>query len=186
MNSKTIVRIAFCGMFAALVYVATSIIGFNIPGGGGYIHFGDSIVILTAMLLGPIYGAVAAALGSALADLTSPYAYYAIFTAVVKGALAFSVGLAYRKMSGEAKKVNNATTQMIYHAVVSYLVVVGGYFITELIIAGPLGYAGTEDSIIALAIGTIIPNSLQVGFGIITSQALYQLLKRPFEDIYRG
>ncbi len=186
MNSKTIVRLVFCAVFAALVYVSTAIIGFDIPIGGGYIHFGDSIVLLSAMLLGPIYGAIAAAVGSGLADALSPYAVYTIPTIIIKGTAAFLVGLAYRKLSGELKKVDNTLMQGIYHAVVSYLCIVVGYFFVQIIFAVFLGLNDSGLSTFAYGLTSIFPNSLQIGFGIITSQALYQLLNRPFEDIYRG
>lgn len=55
-------------LFIALGYVATSLLVIPIPG-GGYLNLGDTIVLLGAYLLGPVYGAVAGGLGPALADL---------------------------------------------------------------------------------------------------------------------
>ena len=62
-------------LFVALNYVATSLLVIPTPG-GGYLNLGDTIVLLGAYLLGPVYGAVAAGLGPALADLLAPMAPY--------------------------------------------------------------------------------------------------------------
>ncbi len=186
MNSKEMVRLVFCAVFIALVYVATAIISFTIPVSGGYIHFGDSIVLLSAMLLGPVYGAVAAGVGSALADFAGGFHTFIIPTLIIKGTMAFLIGLAYRKVNGEIKESKDATKRGVYHAVVAYVCIVGGYFLVDVIFATFLGVNTSDISTIAYASASIIPNSLQIGFGIITSHALYQLLKRPFEDIYRG
>ena len=45
-------------LFAALGYVATRILQIPTPS-GGYVNLGDTVVILGAYLLGPVYGAVA-------------------------------------------------------------------------------------------------------------------------------
>ena len=43
----------------------------------GYVNLGDCAVPLSAWILGPVYGGVAAGVGSMLADLLSGYAHYA-------------------------------------------------------------------------------------------------------------
>ena len=42
----------------------------------GYIHAGDALVLLAAYVLGPLWGSLAAALGSSLADLMAGYVQY--------------------------------------------------------------------------------------------------------------
>ena len=44
-------------LFAALGYVATRILQIPTPS-GGYVNLGDTVVILGAYLLGPVYGGV--------------------------------------------------------------------------------------------------------------------------------
>lgn len=46
----------FAALFAALACVATMSLHIPTPGTGGYIHPGDAIVVLSGILLGPIYG----------------------------------------------------------------------------------------------------------------------------------
>lgn len=56
-------------LFAALSCAATMSIRIPTPGTGGYIHPGDAIVILSGIVLGPVWGFLAGGIGSALADL---------------------------------------------------------------------------------------------------------------------
>ncbi len=57
---------------AALTCIATMIIHIPTPG-LGYIHFGDGMVLLSGILLGPLYGSLSAGIGSMLADVFSGY-----------------------------------------------------------------------------------------------------------------
>ena len=62
------------GLMAALITIMTAYIC-HIPVGmnGGYIHFGDSLIYLTAVLLPRPYALAAAAIGGGMADiLTAP------------------------------------------------------------------------------------------------------------------
>ena len=52
MNNKAVNRIVLSALFAALAYVATSII--RIPTFTGYVNIGDTIVLLSAWLIGGI------------------------------------------------------------------------------------------------------------------------------------
>ena len=61
-------QLALGGMLAALVFVATSFFKLPVSVTQGYIHLGDGFILLGAALLGNT-AIVAAALGSALADL---------------------------------------------------------------------------------------------------------------------
>ena len=62
-------------MLAALICVATMVIKIPSPL-NGYINLGDCIVLLSGWLLSPVYGFMAAGLGSALADLFAGYVTY--------------------------------------------------------------------------------------------------------------
>ena len=87
----------FAALFAALACVATMSLHIPTPGTGGYIHPGDAIVVLSGILLGPIYGGLAAGLGSALADLLSGYMVYVPITFVVKAVIAVVCYFVYHK-----------------------------------------------------------------------------------------
>lgn len=69
---------------ASMACVATMVIKIPIPATGGYINLGDSIVLLSGVVLGPLYGGLAAGLGSALADLLGGYVAFAPATLYIK------------------------------------------------------------------------------------------------------
>jgi len=172
-------KLVFASIFIALVFVATSTIKFPISFGFGYIHLGDTVVMLAGMLLGPVYGAISAALGSALADYAGGYAMYMIPTFLVKGLLAFAVGLAYKNL----KEIT--VTKVIYHAVAGLIIVVGGYFIADLVLATFVIGDLEGSTPMAYAAFGLPWNAVQVSFGTLISLILYAPLKKPFENMYK-
>jgi uncharacterized membrane protein len=83
MHSKT-KRIVIAALITSLVCVATMIIKIPSPL-KGYLNLGDCIVLIAGWMLSPIYGFMAAGLGSALADLFAGYVTYAPATFIIKG-----------------------------------------------------------------------------------------------------
>ena len=79
--------LALIALFIALCTVSTMLIRIPLPT-SGYANLGDAIVLLAGWILGPIYGALAAGLGTALADLIG-YPIYAPATFIIKFAVAF-------------------------------------------------------------------------------------------------
>ena len=90
MRNKQLLHTVMAALFAALVCVATVAVRVPIPATQGYANLGDALVLLAAFFLGPLYGALAAGVGSALADLFAGYALYAPGTAVIKGLCAMT------------------------------------------------------------------------------------------------
>ncbi len=71
---KKTVNYTLTGLFAAMITIMTAYIC-HVPYGtnGGYIHFGDALIYLAAVLLPRPYALAAAAIGGGLADLlTAP------------------------------------------------------------------------------------------------------------------
>ena len=99
-NTKKLILTA---LFAALSCIATMSIRIPTPGTGGYIHPGDAIVILSGVLLGPVYGFLAAGIGSCMSDLLGGYLVYAPVTFLIKGLVAAFSALAYRKIAKSGK-----------------------------------------------------------------------------------
>ncbi|MCI5893617.1 MAG: ECF transporter S component [Clostridiales bacterium] len=120
MTTKDFVRI---GMLTALACVLTMVP--QIPTGtGGYVHFGDSIIYVTAAFMGPIAGAFVGAIGHSLADLLSGYVIFAIATFIIKGIMGFVIG----KILYE----NFSLIRFIIAAAAALLIVTLGYFIAEI------------------------------------------------------
>lgn len=72
-NEKTN-RLVMTAMMICLVLVATFSIRIPSPFTQGYVHLGDTMVFLSVLLLGKKSGALAAGLGSGLADILGGYA----------------------------------------------------------------------------------------------------------------
>lgn len=83
-------------MMAALVCVMTMVVQIPIP--LGYAHLGDAFILLTVLFVGKKSGIWAGGIGSALADLLTGYAYWAVPTFLIKSLMAYFVGrIAYAK-----------------------------------------------------------------------------------------
>lgn len=174
MNSKVVSKIVLTALFAALVYVATSIIRYPTFGTQGYINIGDSIILLSAWLIGGVYGGLAAGIGSALADLLAQYVTYVPGTFIIKFLMALVAYLIFTAL----KKTNiNKVVAYIVSGVVAELIMVFGYFLYESTI---LGYG--------LAAAASIPsNAIQAGtclvigciaIGILEGAKVPNLLKK--------
>ena len=130
MKTKT-QKIVMASMLAALCCVVTMILKVPSPL-EGYINLGDSIVLLSGWLLGPWYGFLSAAIGSALADIFSGYVLYAPATFVIKGLMAYIVYLVYKLLIG---RMSNILSKIV-SGLVAEIVMVGGYYIFEGFIYG--------------------------------------------------
>jgi uncharacterized membrane protein len=118
-------QIAFTGLFAAIIFVATAFL--KIPAGPGYINLGDAFIFLACFILGP-YGIIAAMLGSGLADLLAGYFIYIPATVVIKGLMALVAYLIIKK--------NSKLPLIILATIIGELIMSGGYFLYEIPIYG--------------------------------------------------
>ena len=154
-------KLILAALFAALSCVATMSIRIPTPGTGGYIHPGDAIVILSGVILGPVWGFLAGGIGSALSDLIGGYFIYVPITFVIKGLVALAAGLLYQKIG---KNQKSRYIAVILGGVADILLVAGGYFVCEFFIYG----AGAAASIPA--------NIIQGVGGLVISCILYPIL----------
>lgn len=154
-------KLILAALFAALSCVATMSIRIPTPGTGGYIHPGDAIVILSGVILGPVWGFLAGGIGSALSDLIGGYFIYVPITFVIKGLVALAAGLLYQKVGKNQKSCYIA---VILGGVADIILVAGGYFVCEFFIYG----AGAAASIPA--------NIIQGVGGLVISCILYPIL----------
>lgn len=122
-NTKKIVMAA---LMAALACVATMIIKVPSPL-KGYLNLGDCVVLITGWMLSPIYGFLAAGLGSALADLFSGYVVYAPATFLIKGCMALIAYFGFRLLH---KKVSDLPSRIISGTAAEMLMILG-YFVFE-------------------------------------------------------
>ncbi|MBQ3072091.1 MAG: ECF transporter S component [Oscillospiraceae bacterium] len=96
LSTKTL---ALTGVATALVFILTKFVSIPIPSAIGKtaIHVGNAMCLLSSLLLGPVPGALAAGIGSALVDLTDPvWATEFWMTFINKAAMALTAGLCFR------------------------------------------------------------------------------------------
>ncbi len=102
-GSDMIRTIIMTALMMALTTVATMIIQIPIPFTNGYIHLGDSMVFLSVLVLGWKYGAIAAGMGSCLADLFVGYIHWVPWTFGIKFLMAVLMGLVIEKCRSNRK-----------------------------------------------------------------------------------
>ena len=93
---KSTKHLALAGQLAGATLLLT-LISLPLPSGYGYVNLGDAGVYLCAFLLPGGFGALAAGLGAALADLILGWATYAPATFLIKGLTALLAGLLLRR-----------------------------------------------------------------------------------------
>ncbi len=154
--------LALTGVMTAVIFALTRYVQIPTPI-SGYVHLGDAGVLFTGFAFGPVVGTIASALGTALADVTSPYAQWAPFTLVIHGLMGFAAGYL---VQGEGQ-----LWRLLLAALVSGVVLVGGYFIAGLILVG------------AEAVAEIPFNISQIVAGAIVSVPLYYAVRRAYPPL---
>lgn len=135
MKNIKVKNLVYTALFTALVCAATMVI--HIPTPRGYINIGDSVVLMAGWILGPIFGSLAAGLGSMLADIISGYIIYAPGTFIIKALMAFA---AYHVFNALSKKTVSFPAVLV-STVVGELIMFCGYILYETIIYQSLSTA---------------------------------------------
>lgn len=124
-------KLTLYAMLTALICAATLL---NIPSPGGYSNLGDCMVLLTAFLIGPYWGMLCGAFGSALADLILGCAYYIPGTLIVKGLCALIAGLIF--MIGRKADSKYRMLRLLFASIPAELWMVAGYFLYKTFLLG--------------------------------------------------
>lgn len=123
MNTKT-KKIVTAALMAALSCVATMILKIPSPL-KGYINLGDCIVLAAGWLLSPVWGFLAAGLGSALADILSGYVIYGPATFLIKGMMALVAFHGFKLLHNKCNKLFSR----IISGIAAEIVMIVGYFV---------------------------------------------------------
>ena len=161
MNTRT-KKLVEAALLAALACVATMIVKIPSPL-KGYLNLGDCIVLVAGWMLSPWYGALAAGLGSALADLFSGYALYAPATFAIKGGMALVAFAVFRLLRARIGKFPSR----LIGGILAELLMVMGYFVFEGFLYG-----------FAPSVVNIPANAVQGVAGIIIGLLLIHPLER--------
>lgn len=158
LKNRKLLYSLYASLFAALVFVATMII--KIPTlTGGYMNIGDGMVLLCGFILGPVWGSLAAGIGSMLADLVG-YPIYAIATFLIKALMAFVAYFIAKFLKAIFKK--NRFIAYGIAGLAAEVIMVVGYFVFEAIF---MSYG-------IGAVVSVLPNILQGIVGIAVGTVL--------------
>ncbi len=164
-RSTNVREITVMALTSALVFVLTRSVQIATPA-QGYIHLGDAGIVFAALTFGPTVAAVAGGLGTALADLTSGYVQWAVFSLLVHGFQGWAVAKLAR---ADASPARTAAAMGI-----SALIVVVGYFIAGTILVGVGG-----------AVSEVVPNLIQGISGGLIGLPLYLAVRRAYPAVQR-
>ena len=160
MQTNRVKKLVLSAVLSALVFTATYVVKIPSPT-NGYVNLGDCFVLLSGWLLGPLYGAAAAGIGSALTDLLGGYAHYVPGTLVIKALDAFVAAGIYRAMK-------KSFQGMLISGIVGELIMTAGYFGFSSLILGK-----------GLAAALSIPGNLVQGaVGIAAGILMMQIIRR--------
>ena len=159
LSKNPTVNLALTGLMAALVFIATYFFNIKIyvAGDKTMIGFANVFCILSGLLLGPLYGGIAAGVGSGLFDVLGGWASSAPVTLINKFAMAFICGL----IVWGGDKLGKELSRVIVGAVtgsLSYCVLYLGYSYIMLLLAGSSQQAGAI--IIATKAGATLANAV--------------------------
>ncbi|MCR5607789.1 MAG: ECF transporter S component [Lachnospiraceae bacterium] len=156
MNKKKTMMITNTGVMAALCFVGTFII--RIPAYQGYIHLGDGFTLLSGIILGPVYGALAAGIGAMFADILSGYVQYSIASLLIKAVFALIAGYIYKNVKIKDVRIHTAICGLAGLTV-------------------PLGYMLFESAVLKIgkaAFLGVVPNTIQATAGVIVAIVIMQ------------
>lgn len=166
-NMFTTKQLAATAIMGALTTVVTMLFIPFAPT-GGFFNLGDAVVVTTALIFGPVVGAVAGGIGSALADVLLMYGAFAPYTLVIKGLEGFLVGY----IANPAE--NPSRVKMVMAWLVGGVTLVAGYWFAEAFIMG-LGVTAANAEIIIN-----VPQALFAFLGIPISMAVKDRLRAYF------
>lgn len=164
-ETKKLRTMILTGLIMSLIMVLTFATKIPVPATQGYIHLGDCMIFMGVIILGRKYGTIAAAFGSALADIVGGYAFYAPVTFLVKGAMAFLLAtfLKWALEKGKAHSMILAGCGMV----IAGTVMVAGYYVAETIMYGsfitPL--TAVPMNILQFVVGIVISLTLAGALG---------------------
>lgn len=158
-------QVAVTAVMTAIVFVLTRMVQIPTPA-KGYIHLGDAGIFFSSFAFGPWIGAAAGGLGTGLADVTSGYPQWAIFSFLIHGLQGWIVGWTSSRWQG--------VLGLIVPTLLGGVVVIVGYLFAGMILSG-----------IGAALAELPLNALQVAGGAVVGVPLYIAVRQAYPPIVR-
>lgn len=163
MRDNKVKKMVLTALFAALTTVMTMVIRVPSPT-HGFVNLGDCAVLMSAWVLGPVWGGAAAGIGSMLADVLASYINYAPGTLIIKFFMAFAAGLIFKAINTDTR--GKCLTAQILGGVLAEVIMVLGYF----------SYCAVFLSYGMAAAADIPGNVVQGIMGLVIATVVYSLL----------
>ena len=179
-NTK-IKEMVLTALMIALVYLSGSII--KVPTVGGFVHIGDCMVFLSVIVLGRKNGTIASAVGMFLVDALGGYFYWAPFTFVIKGLMAFIAGTIIEKVDSK-KGFTIFKKEYIFAFAIAGVFMIVGYFLAGTILAAFLTEKIGLIQGFAYAAKDIIGNIIQVTTGIVLAIPLTTIVMTAKKKVF--
>lgn len=177
-NHQKILDITFIALFAALCYIALTV--FFFPVGPMYIHFGNLIVVVAALLMGGWQGGVAGSVGMGLYDILNGHADSSLKTFLLKFLIGLTVGLVYNLLKNKIKQKTVAAFLGALCGMIVNLVGETLWKIVQYTLAGSTVAAATTTAV--LSQGSTLINAI---IAIIGGVAIFKVLEKPFNKIMK-
>ncbi len=164
MDNKTN-KLVMTALMMALTIVATLFVRVPIPFTQGYVHIGDTMVFMSALVLGRKYGVAAAGVGAALADVIGAFAAWAPWTFVIKSAMVLILGTVADNIDKKKDKQSPiaARVELVMGMIAAGAVMTVGYWVAEGVMYGNYVTAalGIPWNIGQFAVGMVLAMVLQ-------------------------
>jgi uncharacterized membrane protein len=166
-DMSTPTLIALTAVMAALVCIATMLIQVPIPATDGVFNIGDAMIVVAAMLGGPVVGAFAGGIGSSLADLLGGWYVWVIPTLLIKGVEGFLVGWIVRR--GQPSVLRSLLAWIVGGGEM-----VLGYFLVQVYLYGfAAALVELPFNVVQMVVGGLV--------GISASQALTRMIRGAYD-----
>ena len=161
--------LSFMGVMIAIIYVVTM---FRFPLLGSKVHFANSMCLLSGMLFGPTFGALAAGLGSGVYDLFNGYTFIeSMITFVTKAAMAYVCAqIAWGGKQHGAHFVRNCVA-----SVIGALTYVALYMLKTYIFQAFV-YHYPASTVWATMLSKFIPSIINAGFAMVVTPVIMRAL----------
>ncbi len=132
MKKMSVWKICVSALLTALVCVTTAVVQIPIP--LGYMHLGNVMILIAGICFGPEVGLIAGGIGSALADLLTGFAIWAVPTLIIKSTMGYIIGrIAW---SGSSTLPQKAHVRIAAANIAGIVIMIAGYTIFGGVIYG--------------------------------------------------
>jgi len=130
-------KLVMTALMMCMILLMTMFFKVPIPFTTGYVHLGDAMIFLAVLLLGWKWGAIAAAVGSALGDILGGFAIWAPWTFAIKGGMALIMGLLIAQMMKRpGAMIFGVPAKQLIGMILGGIFMVAGYYVAEGFIYG--------------------------------------------------